>query len=458
MLPHVNYDRFLQPVVTAEFMDLKDNSSKVFGSFTIDLTSRTPYSDATKTKKHQPNHIKRPMNAFMVWSQMERREIIKVTPDIHNAIVSKELGKRWKLLTEEERKPYRDEAERLKELHLREYPNYKYRPKKKGQKPQLKGVLEKPIKKIVKPKCKDIVNNKKSISEICEHYFKENEEARSDNSKLCLKIKISDLRKKFSGSPVINSPPLPSAPASPPMELPDSPESASLCTDIQSFIYPNNNYESEIPTVLNSHYFNDQQHLSNNLPNSPKSQIIAKNEQTVLNYKNSYALSQSSTNNSNLTANSFETVLNSAVPTCKAQEIYGIYNEKIKSEPVDMFYENMYTPQFTSLSNLAFSMSTPDRGNESNNTYIKQETEETQKESKEQTSEPASLDDLYRITDFIASDIKVDQEYIDPAIDFDAVSTTAGSYFDFNSSTDVTDYFFSDCNFSNMWIKSSSML
>ncbi|KAF2352455.1 High mobility group box domain, partial [Trinorchestia longiramus] len=84
-----------------------------------------------QTKKHPVNHVKRPMNAFMVWSQMERREIVKFAPDMHNAEISKQLGRRWKILTEEQRKPYREEAERLKQLHSREYPDYKYRPRKK---------------------------------------------------------------------------------------------------------------------------------------------------------------------------------------------------------------------------------------------------------------------------------------------------------------------------------------
>jgi hypothetical protein len=71
------------------------------------------------------------MNAFMVWSQLERRKIIEAIPDKHNAEISKELGRRWKLLPEEKRKPYIDEADRLRMLHQKEFPDYKYKPKKK---------------------------------------------------------------------------------------------------------------------------------------------------------------------------------------------------------------------------------------------------------------------------------------------------------------------------------------
>ncbi|XP_040569071.1 uncharacterized protein [Lepeophtheirus salmonis] len=108
--------------------------SVILPSMRISTESKTPYSDATQTKKHPPNHIKRPMNAFMVWSQLERRKIIEVTPEKHNAEISKELGRRWKMLNEEDQKPYIQEAERLRVLHLKEYPNYKYRPRKKSLK------------------------------------------------------------------------------------------------------------------------------------------------------------------------------------------------------------------------------------------------------------------------------------------------------------------------------------
>src|SRR3954465_5426818 len=50
---------------------------------------------------------------------------------MHNAVISKSLGVRWKALSEEEKQPYIDEAERLRRLHSQEYPDYKYRPKKK---------------------------------------------------------------------------------------------------------------------------------------------------------------------------------------------------------------------------------------------------------------------------------------------------------------------------------------
>ncbi|PIC52647.1 hypothetical protein B9Z55_002663 [Caenorhabditis nigoni] len=104
--------------------------------------SVTPYSDATNCKKSS-NHIKRPMNAFMVWSQMERRKICEHQPDMHNAEISKQLGSRWRNLTDEEKAPFVAEAERLRVCHMQEYPDYKYKPRKKPKK-NPDGTLQQP--------------------------------------------------------------------------------------------------------------------------------------------------------------------------------------------------------------------------------------------------------------------------------------------------------------------------
>ncbi|CAI2357035.1 unnamed protein product [Caenorhabditis sp. 36 PRJEB53466] len=88
-------------------------------------------TDTVSQKPARETRIKRPMNAFMVWSQERRQQISQTGQKFHNSDISKMLGAEWRLMAEKDKNPYVIRAKRLREEHFIQYPDYVYRPRRR---------------------------------------------------------------------------------------------------------------------------------------------------------------------------------------------------------------------------------------------------------------------------------------------------------------------------------------
>nr|CAD2205889.1 unnamed protein product [Meloidogyne enterolobii] len=119
----------------AEFSSMRSHSSLANISANIELH---PQNDALGGGTSKNKFIKRPLNAYMIWTRQERKRILADDPKMKMNEVSKAMGERWKKMTDKEKKPFFEEAKKHSEEHkqaLQDHPELQYAPsKKKGPK------------------------------------------------------------------------------------------------------------------------------------------------------------------------------------------------------------------------------------------------------------------------------------------------------------------------------------
>ncbi|XP_029031928.2 putative transcription factor capicua isoform X3 [Osmia bicornis bicornis] len=107
-----------EPTTPAE---VETNANKRRSQSLSALHSKEPQSPL-KTK----DRIRRPMNAFMIFSKRHRAVVHQRHPNQDNRTVSKILGEWWYALGSEEKQKYHDLASEVKEAHFKAHPDWKW--------------------------------------------------------------------------------------------------------------------------------------------------------------------------------------------------------------------------------------------------------------------------------------------------------------------------------------------
>uniref|UniRef100_A0A673J3I8 Transcription factor 7-like 2 n=1 Tax=Sinocyclocheilus rhinocerous TaxID=307959 RepID=A0A673J3I8_9TELE len=116
----------------------------------IGSLNSSKHQDAKKEeeKKKQP-HIKKPLNAFMLYMKEMRAKVVAECTLKESAAINQILGRRWHALTREEQAKYYELARKERQLHMQLYPgwsardNYGKKKKRKREKQAGEGIGKK---------------------------------------------------------------------------------------------------------------------------------------------------------------------------------------------------------------------------------------------------------------------------------------------------------------------------
>jgi len=120
-----------------------DNSNEILNFQSLNSSSSSESNIPVKEI-----HIRRPMNAFMIFSQRQRPLIHQQYPNCDNRAVSKMLGERWYSLSATEKNDYHKIASQLKQDHFKANPSWRWRNRLDKQEKEEKSIKEKKEKEI----------------------------------------------------------------------------------------------------------------------------------------------------------------------------------------------------------------------------------------------------------------------------------------------------------------------
>ncbi|KAF2271659.1 uncharacterized protein EI97DRAFT_387400 [Westerdykella ornata] len=118
-------------------LQIQDPAAFTYVPDGADLFLKTPEvksSASTTTTVAGRKKPPRPMNSWMLFRDDMHKKLKAANPDLTVQVISTICSKKWKTLPADEKDMWQAKALKAKEAHQRLYPDYKYSPRKPGEK------------------------------------------------------------------------------------------------------------------------------------------------------------------------------------------------------------------------------------------------------------------------------------------------------------------------------------